>query len=467
MASQLADMEIDEERQQGAARQGAAGGAGQGPSLFSGKIREEGAEKKEAGEKLKEPSVNLTSQASKFQLQPARKNPVACIVLGMAGSGKTTLMQRIALHVQNNQIPSYVVNLDPAVTSMPYGCNIDIRDTVNYKEVMKQYQLGPNGGIMTALNLFATKFDQVVDLIEKKADELEYVFVDTPGQIEIFTWSASGSIISDMLAYSFPTVVVYVVDTPRAAAPVTFMSNMLYACSIMYKLKLPFILVFNKTDITPCAFAQDWMTDSEKFAEAVQTEKAYAGSLSQSMSLVLEEFYKAITSVGVSAVTGDGMDDLFAAIGKGADEYSAVYRPNLEALAAKKNEREAKAQRKKLDRLRKQMAASGGLDEKGAKKAAKEEEEEEEEEDEEPIKRRGFGGIGVFQGGDTDDEEDDEYQEDDHEDLAAARAGQPLDMMTHMRMRAHQEVPATDAEDMRALNEILSNVNAGGVRVDK
>jgi len=26
---------------------------------------------------------------------------------------------------------------------------------------MKQYQLGPNGGIMTALNLFATKFDQV------------------------------------------------------------------------------------------------------------------------------------------------------------------------------------------------------------------------------------------------------------------------------------------------------------------
>ena len=27
-----------------------------------------------------------------------------CIVLGMAGSGKTTLMQRIALHVQDNQV---------------------------------------------------------------------------------------------------------------------------------------------------------------------------------------------------------------------------------------------------------------------------------------------------------------------------------------------------------------------------
>ncbi len=45
----------------------------------------------------------------------------------------------------------------------------DIRDTVNYKEVMKQYNLGPNGGIVTSLNLFATRFDQVMDLIDKRA----------------------------------------------------------------------------------------------------------------------------------------------------------------------------------------------------------------------------------------------------------------------------------------------------------
>ena len=53
------------------------------------------------------------------------------------------------------------MNLDPAVMSLPFGANIDIRDTVKYKEVMKQYNLGPNGGIMTSLNLFATRFDEV------------------------------------------------------------------------------------------------------------------------------------------------------------------------------------------------------------------------------------------------------------------------------------------------------------------
>jgi len=32
---------------------------------------------------------------------------------------------------------------------------------VNYKNVMKQYGLGPNGGILTSLNLYATRVDQV------------------------------------------------------------------------------------------------------------------------------------------------------------------------------------------------------------------------------------------------------------------------------------------------------------------
>lgn len=51
---------------------------------------------------------------------------------------------------------------------------LDIRDTVNYKEVMKQYNLGPNGGIVTSLNLFATRFDQVMGFIDKRAKECKY-----------------------------------------------------------------------------------------------------------------------------------------------------------------------------------------------------------------------------------------------------------------------------------------------------
>lgn len=98
-------------------------------------------------------------------------------------------------------------------------------------------------------------WSQVISVIEKRADQLDYVLVDTPGQIEIFTWSASGAIITEAFASTFPTVIAYVVDTPRSSNPVTFMSNMLYACSILYKTRLPVVLVFNKTDVAKHEFA--------------------------------------------------------------------------------------------------------------------------------------------------------------------------------------------------------------------
>ena len=39
-------------------------------------------------------------------------------------------MQRMAAHLSDKGEPAYILNLDPAVTNVPYGANIDIRDTV-------------------------------------------------------------------------------------------------------------------------------------------------------------------------------------------------------------------------------------------------------------------------------------------------------------------------------------------------
>jgi hypothetical protein len=48
-------------------------------------------------------------------------------------------MQRLNVHLHTQRNPPYVLNLDPAVLNLPYEANIDIRDSINYKEVMKQY----------------------------------------------------------------------------------------------------------------------------------------------------------------------------------------------------------------------------------------------------------------------------------------------------------------------------------------
>lgn len=69
------------------------------------------------------------------------KKPVVIVTIGMAGSGKTTFVQRMNSYLHSLDPPSapYLLNLDPAVSSTPFDANIDIRDTVDYKEVMKQY----------------------------------------------------------------------------------------------------------------------------------------------------------------------------------------------------------------------------------------------------------------------------------------------------------------------------------------
>ena len=68
------------------------------------------------------------------------KLPTVIIVIGMAGSGKTRFVHRLITHLVSAKKRTYSVNLDPAVGMVPYPCNIDIRDTVNYKEVMKHFQ---------------------------------------------------------------------------------------------------------------------------------------------------------------------------------------------------------------------------------------------------------------------------------------------------------------------------------------
>ncbi|EGD81492.1 XPA binding protein 1 [Salpingoeca rosetta] len=258
-----------------------------------------------------------------------------------------------------DRTPCYVLNLDPAVYQLPYEANIDIRETINYKAVMKDYGLGPNGAIVTCLNLFATKFDQVLSLMEKRSPTTDYFLFDTPGQIEVFTWSASGTIITETLGSSFPTVVVYAIDTPRCTSPVTFMSNMLYACSIMYKTRLPFIIVFNKVDVTSHEFAVEWMRDYETFRDIVSEETAYIGSMARSMGLVLEEFYHNLRAVGVSALTGAGMEDLFSAVDEAVNEYMTDFKPELDELLKKKEQEKIDRATESLTKLARDMKLGG------------------------------------------------------------------------------------------------------------
>ncbi|KAG8348678.1 Elongation factor Tu GTP binding domain [Trypanosoma vivax] len=258
------------------------------------------------------------------------RRPLVILVVGMAGTGKTTLVHRLQHYAASVKKNAYFINLDPAVTDVPYDANIDIRDTVRHKEVIKQYRLGPNGAIMTSLNLFATKFHQVVGILEKK-ENLEWIVVDTPGQIEVFTWSASGQIIAESLAATWPTTLLFVADTARCSSTQTFMSTMLYASSIMLKQQLPLVLAFNKTDVVSSETAERWMKDPDALADAVNSggDGSYAGSLVQSLSLFTHGFYESIPFASVSAASGKGMEELAESLATAKQQYMADRAPQI------------------------------------------------------------------------------------------------------------------------------------------
>lgn len=60
-----------------------------------------------------------------------------------------------------------IVNLDPANDHTSYPCALDIRDLVTLEEIMTDEELGPNGGILYALEELEHNVEWLQNGLEK------------------------------------------------------------------------------------------------------------------------------------------------------------------------------------------------------------------------------------------------------------------------------------------------------------
>lgn len=217
------------------------------------------------------------------------------------------------------------VNLDPGVINLPYEPDVDIRLRVNLQDVMEDYGLGPNGALILAADLVATKLSELQEEVD--SFNAEYVIVDTPGQTELFAFRESGEyIVKEFRADS--KALLFLLDPLLATTPVNFLSLALLSASVGLRMNIPKISVLTKRDIAKDGVKRitEWSRDTKAFQDAL------AGTKDSEQYSLYSELFKTLRSLAfgadlypVSSVTLDGFVALvgeLARFGRSGEEFT-------------------------------------------------------------------------------------------------------------------------------------------------
>ena len=115
--------------------------------------------------------------------------PFGQLIVGAPGSGKSTYCDGMHQFMSAIGRKCSVVNLDPANDHTSYKAALDIRSLVSLEEIMKMEELGPNGGVLYALEDLEHNFEWLEAGLKSLGDD--YILFDCPGQAELFTHHSS------------------------------------------------------------------------------------------------------------------------------------------------------------------------------------------------------------------------------------------------------------------------------------
>ncbi len=209
-------------------------------------------------------------------------------VVGMAGSGKSSLVGFFQEWLRLNEQNAVAVNLDPGVTNLPYNPDIDVREYINLEGIMEQYQLGPNGALIVAADLLGDNIEEIRDSLDEI--EPDIVLVDTPGQIELFALRESGPFIVNEITRC-PKAVVYLFDGPFSSTPMNYVSNLYLAAAVHTRLLKPQAYVLTKIDLLTKEQLQEtlgWARSPSRLFDALEKIP------NKTASLIGRDFSKAI-----------------------------------------------------------------------------------------------------------------------------------------------------------------------------
>lgn len=103
------------------------------------------------------------------------------LAIGPSGSGKTTFCWGLAQYFEMVGRDYIIINLDPANTTMKYKHQIDIKDLITLEDVMEEFKLGPNGGLLYCMEFLEKNVDWLLNQINQPKYLNHYIIIDMPG----------------------------------------------------------------------------------------------------------------------------------------------------------------------------------------------------------------------------------------------------------------------------------------------
>lgn len=116
---------------------------------------------------------------------------------------------------------------------------------------MEELHLGPNGALVYCMEYLLENMDWLQEQLEEFDDD-EYLILDCPGQIELYTHIPVMNRIIDQLrlwGYGDKMVSVFIVDATFVTDVSKFISGSLLALSAMIAMQLPHVNVLSKCDL--------------------------------------------------------------------------------------------------------------------------------------------------------------------------------------------------------------------------
>ncbi|KAH7675560.1 GPN-loop GTPase 1 protein [Dioscorea alata] len=174
----------------------------------------------------------------------------AQLVIGPAGSGKSTYCSSLYQHCETIRRTMHIVNLDPAAEHFDYPVAMDIRELISLDDVMEELGLGPNGGLIYCMEHLEENLDDwLAEELDNYLDD-DYLVFDCPGQIELFSHvPVLRNFVDHLKRKNFNVCAVYLLDSQFMTDVTKYISGCMASLSAMIQLELPHVNILSKMDL--------------------------------------------------------------------------------------------------------------------------------------------------------------------------------------------------------------------------